>query len=131
MFPHCILYVAYVMHARDALYSRVQHCLLFSYMDGWLSYFYAPGLNDRWGGGHTLSTFFYKSCLMNFKLHDPNQILTEPCKLCIILICFECWILPQFCFLEFFVRMFKKSICKCCTLDLHAIFYINYRKTIP
>ena len=27
--------------------------------------------------------------------------------------------------------MFKKSICKCCTLGLHAIFYINYTKTIP
>ena len=31
----------------------------------------------------------------------------------------------------FFARMLKKSICKCCTLGFNAIFYINYRKTIP
>ena len=58
----------------------------------------------------------------------PNLTLTKSCEWCIIWICFECWILPQFCLLEFLARSYIKSIYKCCTLDFNAIFYINYRK---
>ena len=83
----------------------------------------------------SLSTLFYQSCLkclMNFKLLDPYTLtLTKSCKWWIILICFECWILPQFCLLEFLARSYIKSIYKCCTLDFNAIFYINYRKPHP
>ena len=61
----------------------------------------------------------------------PTLTLTKSWKWCIIWICFECWILPQFCLLEFLARSYIKSIYKCCTLDFNAIFYINYRKPHP